>query len=321
MLRWLLPFLRSGMTLGGYQVPEPNPAHPISSYLALLQRTHSRGDSYRHIRGQARIIGQEHLLGHTTDVIELRPLFISSVGCEGWQEPPCNHRYLGTGSGTIWIDHDHPFILQFEQRSPQDVHNLHAWITKLVYRVTRVAYGQGPSAADLKYRPPVTPLETSQSALLPIRIDSIGPITTHRVPAPFVPVFPPESTSKVPIIEAVGTTVYGPGPHSFTNALDTLLGRNRYVETYYDQDDAWGSGRYYKSPYLLVQERIQTHGLPAGLQVGAPQSVGSCEVWSGTYGDGQRWASFAKGTISVLVTTDTLSPRQLLHYVGHALCS
>jgi len=101
VLRWLLPFLRSGMTLGGYQVPEPNPAQPLSSYRALLRRTHSGGDSYRHIRGQARLIGQERLLGRTADVIELRPLFISSVGCEEWQKPPCDHRYLGTGRGKI----------------------------------------------------------------------------------------------------------------------------------------------------------------------------------------------------------------------------
>jgi len=137
----------------------------------------------------------------------------------------------------------------------------------MVYRVTEVTYGQGPSQGDLQYQPPVKPVQEGPLSFLPFGLEAIGPLTTYQAPPPFFSVRPPTSSTKLAIIESVGARGNGAGVQSKTDWVNILFGHDRYVETYYDEYDAWGTGRYYKSPYLVVQERIQAHGLPIGLQV------------------------------------------------------
>jgi hypothetical protein len=78
---------------------------------------------------------------------------------------------------------------------------------------------------------------------------------------------------------------------------------------------------YPAGKYLLVQQRIQVGGLPAALQSGTPQTVGSCRAWTGTYPDGQNWLTFAKGNVSVLLSTNAMSPAQLATYAQLRLCA
>jgi hypothetical protein len=49
--------------------------------------------------------------------------------------------------------------------------------------------------------------------------------------------------------------------------------------------------------------------------------AGVCTVWTGTTSTGLRTAAFARGHVSVLATTDTLSSHELVAYVGRSFCS
>lgn len=68
--------------------------------------------------------------------------------------------------------------------------------------------------------------------------------------------------------------------------------------------------------YVLVQERKLAHGLPPQYQTGSPSMAGTCRVWTGRYANGQRWLSFRRGTISVVISSNSLSTRQLVGHLG-----
>jgi hypothetical protein len=73
-------------------------------------------------------------------------------------------------------------------------------------------------------------------------------------------------------------------------------------------------------PYLLIQQRLRRHGLPASLQTGTAQPAGRCLTWSGTYPDGQRWLAFQHGAVSVFLLSNLMTQPQLTSYVARDLC-
>ena len=58
--------------------------------------------------------------------------------------------------------------------------------------------------------------------------------------------------------------------------------------------------------------------LPPALRTGTVHQIGSCQVWIGVFAGGQTWATFARGTVSVLLAGNALSQSSLLTYVHRA---
>jgi hypothetical protein len=317
--RYLLSFLMTGRAPIGIG-PDLDPSQSVNDFVASLQNQLSARYPPEYPKSYARIVGQETLLGHPVDVVEFDPLEESDTvtGCSFSHPGHCVHHYSSAGAERLWIDHDHLFVLQARQEGLHDPHHLGLPATDTNYRVTDIAYGTGPSDADLQVRLPVKVVRTKNWSILSgEERGSSGALPP--LPKGFV-VFPqPEVVTKLVVLEGVEQLKRGPLPR-FT-AVNILYSSGRHVTTYLHPGDRYGFGLYVKGPYLYIQERMQVHGLPAALQVGTARTAGSCRVWTGTYPHQQHWMALAKGRISIQIVSNVVSEDGLVAYAARTVCS
>ena len=308
-LPYLLRYVQNGLFLGFGSASEPS----IQQFLTDLRTPTFPACLQRF----ARIIRQQQLLGRPVDVIDYGPLLQSTyiTGCSFAHPGHCVHHVESRGYGRVWVSRDHPFILQYQQYglSP-DVHNLQS--NGVGYRLQVTAFNRNVNSADLALHAPVPVVNTGRWNAL-----SQGSGSTSGPNGPTLP--PGFLLAGIPAgLRSEGDDSHKEGPLPRIVAVNQLFSTGRKVTTYIR---AVGGARrpfglYVAGPYVLVQERVRGNGLPAALQTGAPQTIGRCQVWSGTYPDGQLWAAFAQGRVSVLTSTNTLSSPQLLAYVGSEVC-
>jgi hypothetical protein len=62
-------------------------------------------------------------------------------------------------------------------------------------------------------------------------------------------------------------------------------------------------------------------GTRTAYKTGAPSTAGRCWIWTGRYVDRQRWLSFQRGKISVVISTNSLSTRDLVRYASDLVCT
>jgi len=339
--REVLGYLQSGATFVGLQ--QPDPAQSISGYLAQLRKYRSQ----RGIHPYAHIVNRTSLLGHVVDVVQFAPLQVvsfDSSGCHptesgGPHQPtvihpptgPCHHYRQAVGWARVWVDQERPFILRYQEYGLHNVYNvLHAPI-HVQYRVTSIGYSKGPSNAELQYRPPIPVVEVHAQHLVPPFV-STNQGEEDKTPSGWVP--SQEPATGVPFDYArLATSFYGQtGGQSggvrflysifmlpYVPGFDVLYSHpTHWVQVFtswHGQIDIYVTG-----PYVLVQERKLAHGLPPQYQTGSPSTAGRCRVWTGRYADGQRWLSFRRGTISVVISTNSLSTRQLVRYASGRVC-
>jgi hypothetical protein len=310
----LLPLVLSGLVYGG---PQPDPAQSIQSYLAQLRSGRaSIGGGY------VRIVGHTHMLGYPVDVLDFGPIGVDctrSVSRRGHM-PRCVSGH-GKGWGRVWIDHDRPFILRYEEHGFKDVHDLGTQRLNFRYRVTALRFGQGPTDADLHYHPPVSVTQTGTKwTILTSDFASGGGIT-----APFISVGSPLNVSSIYWVldPQASSSFIMQGPKRQPVALYSLFYAGKHITTYVTGADVARHpfGLYATGPYVLITERIRVHGLPRSLQMGTPQPAGSCTTWVGMYTDSQHWIAFDVRNVSFLIVSDTLDSRQLHRYVAKDICN
>jgi hypothetical protein len=310
----LLPLVLSGLSYGG---PQPDPTQSIQSYLSQLRSGHTSLSG-----GYARLVEHTYMLGRLVDVVDFGPVIVEctrSVSRRG-QMPQCVAGH-GKGWARVWIDHNRPFVLRYEERGFKDVHDLHTDRLNFRYQVTSLRFGQGPNHADLHYRPPVPVTQTGTKWTILTR----GSRSGGGITAPFIAAGSPTNVS-------MGNWVLDPqasdsfvmqGPTSQPVALYSLYYAGKHITTYVIGADGARHpfGLYATGPYLLITERIRVHALPRSLQMGAPKAAGSCTTWAGTYTDGQHWIAFGVRNVSFLIVSDTLNARQLHRYVAKDICN
>jgi hypothetical protein len=313
----LLSTLESGTMEPDGMGTLPDAAKPISDYLARLRHPSPAPPIHFH----ARIVGHDTLLGRPVDIIEASPLTVRVIGnvCTKTKNGQlCRpNRFHGSGSARIWVDHEHPTILQYQGAGSRNVHDVGVSESTLSYRVTSMSYGQGPSDADLQLQPPVGVRSTTMyMSFLPSGSDS-GPGAGVAPPGPFVYAGPP-AAGKLTVSE--GTVRLGYGSHYKIASVTTLFSTGAHGTAYFYKPTHLGPTPYVKGPYLFIQEQLRPQGLPPQLQSGAPQMAGQCQTWTGAYADGQRWLAFARKHASVLISTNALTTTQLVQYVARAMC-
>jgi hypothetical protein len=283
----LLRLLMQGNDLRGYGplwslTVLPDPTQSLDSYFAALKAAYAPPGTTRTVR----IVGQDTLLGRPVEVVDYGPI----VG--------------NAGTDRLWIDMQHPFILQYQAQYSQPEDTTGGFPHDLDYHVTSLNFGQGPSDSDLQpsFPVPVQTLERAPSQAIGEENGGENPPAPFLIaPQPDASVFPTACDRWVFIQE---------GPAYGTQAIEQLFSTSRSM-----CGNPPGDGQY-----IMVQQRIQVAGLPAALQVGQPQSLSGCQIYSGAYPDGQHWAAFARGQVSILATTNALSQDQLVTYAG-ALCA
>lgn len=96
----------------------------------------------------ARLVGERTILGRAAYLVRVWPAGRSSTGpCTGVKN--CLRKSHAYGYDLLWIDKEHLTALRYEQRGSL------SHVQRLLYRVTSITYGKGPTPAQLAYRPPV----------------------------------------------------------------------------------------------------------------------------------------------------------------------
>jgi len=286
--------LAGGTPMGGV-----GPDQSIQQYLDSTQQ-----DLPSSVPHFARIVGKAQLLGRQVDVVQFAPVE-RGIKCvpKGPTATDCNTP-LAFGTATVWIDDATHFILKYQA----DLANPLSRVRASLFQVTSFTPGQGASQAELSERPPV-PVQ-------PFTHDSIGTSHSGRPPglaAPVPPGFLP-----------------APAPVELPNALSDMevvatppLGDATGITILFKPTDGHNFSYDYApgDHFVLVEERVRVHGLPVELQTATPPRAGTCQAWSGTAADGLHTLAFAHGAISVILTSNSLSARDLVSYAAGTMCT
>lgn len=286
--------LAGGAPMGGVA-----PGKSIQQYLDATQQ--NLPPSVPHF---ARILGKAQLLGRRVDVVQFAPV-VRGIQCisKGQTSTNCNTP-LDYGTATVWIDDATHFVLRYRA----DLPNPDSPVRSTLFQVTSFTLGRGATEAQLSTRPPV-PVQ-------PFTHGSIGSTSGGGGPPGF-------------IVPAPHGFLSAPAPSELRNAnsdmefVNTLpLGDITGINILFNPN-ARPNVTYGYVPgdhFLLIEERIRVHGLPAALQVGAPVQAGTCRAWAGSTPDSLHTLAFARGTISILVTSDSLSTQDLVSYAAQNMC-
>ncbi len=302
----LLPGLRAGGERS--EVLTPDPAQSIQKFLAQQESAQAK------VHGYARIIGHTVLLGRRVDIVQFAPLVRVYQETAGHKGPGVLVHVAGVGKA--WIDHDHPFLLQYREYGIGGLHDVGTEGLNFVYRVTSIHYGAAPRSSQLVFHPPV-PIRNAGHWTIGSSVYTGLYYNRQFIYAPV-----PDRYAHLDWVQPPGvggSEAIGPLPVvTKASMLYSVSGGHR--TTYLYKGDPFGT-TYITGPYLYVEERIQVHGLPIGLKTGMPLTTGACRMWIDKTNGGVHWVAFQHRHTSVLVVSNALSTHDLLQYAYRELCS
>ncbi len=261
-------------------------------------------DQYKHLRNgvHARLLGQQHYLGRTVDVVEVHPAGSSSSSscmADTHGKQRCKAVTRGYGKVKIWVDDQHLMILKVQVRGLPAQYN-----GNYTYRVTSITFDQQPSAAQLAFTSPVPVTKPSNGSNS--SGGSSGPIGGNagwQAPAGFI-------SAGLPI--GPHGALYrssGSGEGGSPGGGDTASASVIFSRTHRSTAN-----------FVLVQEQQRKNGAPPLFATGAPATAGTCSAVTGSFPDGIHWLGFSRNTIYVLVSSDSFSESKLVHYVATKMC-
>jgi len=247
-------------------------------------------------REKVRSLGQAQVAGRTADVLQTSPVvFVGTGPCAGAKD--CAKKQKGYGTATIWLDHEHGVVLRYEETG---IPKKFAPVLGYKYLVTSIAFGRGPSDADLAYVPPVA------VKVLPQNTDTGGgggggPGTHFQAPPGFIAV-------RSPATQGVAMSTQSSGYGSEWMSVGTS-----YAQGVFRGNSSQG--------FVYVKERIRALGLPAALTAGGARTAGSCQVYTGAFLDGLTWLAMMRGQIAILVVGNKLTQADLTRYAASGICT
>ncbi len=263
-------------------------------------------DQYNHLRGgvHARLLGQQHYLGRTADVVEVHPAAASSttssctINAHGKQQ--CNTVTRGYGKVKIWVDDQHLLILKVQVRGLPARYG-----GNYTYRVTSITFDQQPSPAQLVFTSPVpvTNPSNGSNGSGGSSGGSIGGNSRWQAPSGFISAGPPTGPHGA-LYRSSGSGEGGSPGGGGTASASVIFSRT------------------YRSAanFVLVQEQQRKNGAPPLFATGTAATAGTCSAVTGTFPDGIHWLGFSRNTIYVLVSSDSFSESNLVHYVATRMC-
>ncbi len=291
----------------------------VSGLFGELQGSHSIAENLNqfvralsHIPGErAVVIRQDRLrlpgdstATHLTDVLQVSPVIRESGSCSGAAH--CASKSHGYGRALFWIERSDGLVLRYQEMG---MPTSGEFPQHFVYQVTSLKRS-GPTAAQLAYRSPVTPIPSSSSVSSSSGGVSVGGSLGSQWTAPTGLVSLPAPT------DAHGYAYTSCGSGQGTDSQgNTISASVLFV-------NGWKSGplkgRICTHPFVYLQEQVRTQGLPAPLQVGSGHVTGGCTAYASSYHDGLHWLALQKGKASILAVADKLDRRALISYADRA---
>lgn len=260
----------------------PDPSSSVDAYLTALNANPPQGTTAR-----ASMIGHDSLLGRPVDVTDYGP-------------------YIGAdGSSRLWIDTEHPFVLKYEKQYGQAPAGSGDMPHDVLYRVTSITFGTGPSDSDLS---PSFPVPVRTFDRVPGRTDGMSNGGASP-PAPFL------------ALQTPNAAVFQSACDPWSWRQEGPAGGTQAITQVFLADHAQCGGTGGGGPYVMVRQRVQAAGLPSSLEVGSPVTINGCQIWSGTYPDSQSWAALGVGQVAIQLSSNALSAQQLTQYAGTSVCT
>jgi hypothetical protein len=253
-----------------------------SGLFAELQGSHSIAQNLKQFVGtlssipgeKVNLIRQDRLRlpgdatsGHLTDVVQVSPVIRESGSCGTAQ---CASKSRGYGRALLWIERSDGMVLRYEEMG---MPTSGEFPQHFAYRVTSLKLS-GPTAAQLAYHPPVTPIQSSSSSSGSSGGGVVGGSLGSQWTAPTGLVSLPAPT------DAHGYAYTSCGSGQGTDSLgNTISASVLFV-------NGWKSGplkgRICTHPFVYVQEQVRAQGLPGAMKVGAPHLSGACTAYACT---------------------------------------
>jgi len=296
-----------------FRMPLPRNSSPAAAGFLLTggalppiaQTIRGYVDQYNHLRNgvHARMLGQQQYLGRTADVVEVHPVGSSStsspctVGAHGKQR--CKQVTRGYGTERIWVDDQHLMILKVQVRGVPARYG-----GNYTYRVTSITFDQQPSPAQLAFTSPVPVTNPSNGSSGSGGFSGpIGGNSGWQAPPGFISAGLPTGPHGARYRSSGSGEGGSPGGGGIASA-SVIFSRTQRAT----------------ANFVLVQEQQRKNGAPPLFATGAPATAGKCSAVTGTFPDGIHWLGFSRNTIYVLVSSDSFSESNLVHYVATRMC-
>jgi hypothetical protein len=341
---FLLSFLQNGAQVNGLYSPSPvAPNRSISDYLASLRADRAQPG----VHPYARVLRQTRMLGYPVDVIDFGPLSVTTYDSSGCfpsaaaapnstpvvfpPAGPCHHYAQSIGWARVFVERDHPLVLRFEEHGVNRVQNIVSESINYRYQVTALRFHAQPPAGVLDYRPPVTPAVSRLGGQQPVLPGVSTQQGGDELTAPGFVDVPQPSAAELAGYGRLATTFfaqeqsdhihihYAAPPFPVIRGMDVLFAQVRHWVKIYTSWHGQAS-IYVTGPYMLVQERLLVTGLPSAFMAGAALKAGSCSAWTGRYSDGQHWIAFQRSRVSIVISSNRLTVRQLVGYMSQDIC-
>lgn len=295
-----------------FRMPLPKNSSPATAGFLLsggalppiAQTIRGYVDQYNHLRNgvHARLLGQQQYLGRTADVVEVHPVGSSSSSsctADAHGKQRCKQVTRRYGKERIWVDDQHLMILKVQVRGVPAQYG-----GNYTYRVTSITFDQQPSSDQLAFTSPVpvtTP--TNGSSGSGGFSGPIGGNSGWQAPAGFISAGLPTGPDGARY-RSSGSGQGGSLGGSLTTSASVIFSRSHRAT----------------ANFVLVQEQYRKNGAPPLFATGAPATGGGCSAVTGTFPDGIHWLGFSRGAIYVLVSSDSFSANNLVHYVATRMC-
>jgi hypothetical protein len=259
----------------------------------------------------ARLLGERTIDGRATYLVKAWPATrISSGGCSNAQE--CLRKSHGYGYTLLWLDKDHMTTLRYELRGPR------AQVQRLVYRVTSITYGAGPTQAELAFQPPVPVQHPGNGDEFSTGSGgTFGGISGKWIPSGgFLPADAPRNAQGHPLLQANS----GTEDSAITRkpvGVDVLFAA--HVSSIVTRRALRG-GPTASGTYVYLEEHLRLNGIAPFFTAGIPHRSGGCSVWTGSYNNGFRWLGMQRGRVGIMLTSNSLSQGQLVTYARTQFC-
>jgi hypothetical protein len=256
----------------------------------------------------ARLLGEKTVLGRQAYLVRIWPATRERTGgCN--LAKTCLRASHGYGESLLWLDKEHLSTLRFATRGPS------AHVQHVVYRVTSIAFGSGPSAAELAYRPPVKVHRLTHGGSYSASSGGTvgGESGYWNVPAAFLGAAPPRDAQGHAFLRVDEEQEGEMGSSSNAGVAALFAPSGTGLNSGQPQRAVTG-------PYLYLQERIRYNGLSPFFRTGIPHRTGGCPVWIGSYQDGVRWLGMQRGSVGLMLSSNTFSEGQLVRYSRAQFC-
>jgi hypothetical protein len=244
--------------------------------------------------------GGKTLVAHRARVVRISPA-VGSSSCT----TSCSTPTSATGYGYVMVTIEPAtgIVLRY---AVYDVPTNGTYPVNLVYHVTSLQ-STGPTAQQLAYTPPVTPVDAGAKSGASTGTAVGGSLgMAWRAPPGMLQVPTPQAPSGSYYTSCGSGSTADPQGIAATASVLFVDGFKAGAT----------KGRICTKPFVYVQEVRRVSALPSAPSGGTRHLTGTCTAYTGTYPDGLHWLAFSYRQVAVHAVSDSYTPKELTSWAA-----